>query len=235
MASVDYPEVLVPDAAAWRAWLVENHDGSAGVRLVLHKKGGSVTTLDYDGALNEALCFGWIDGTVRRRDEGSYTQQFTPRRPRSAWSARNVGLVADLTAEGRMAPAGLAAVAAAQSDGRWDAAYAGPATITVPEDVSAALAAVPDAAAVFARLTSQNRFAILYRVGQAKRPETRDRRVAEFVAMLARGEAPYPQSGLSVPSAEAAAPSAESPAAKSPARPKRAQSRSRTGAREKLD
>jgi uncharacterized protein YdeI (YjbR/CyaY-like superfamily) len=226
----ELPELLLPDAAAWRAWLAANHEGSAGVRLVLHKKGGSVTTLDYDQALSEALCFGWIDGTVRRRDEGSFTQRFTRRRARSAWSARNVGLVAELTSEGRMAPAGLAAVAAAQSDGRWDAAYAGPATSTVPDDLAAALAANPAAADLFARLTSQNRFAILYRVGEAKRRETRDRRIAGFVAMLERGETPHPQSAPSTPTAKTPPARETTPTAR-----ERAQSRPRTGAREKLD
>jgi len=163
------------------------------VRLVLHRKGGAVTALTYPLALEEALCVGWIDGQVGRRDEGSFLQRFTPRRPRSPWSVRNTGHVARLLAEGRMQPAGLAAVEAARADGRWDAAYAGPATITVPDDLAAAVATDPAARAMWDVLTSQNRYALLWRLIQIKRADTRARRVAEFVAMLARGETIYPQ------------------------------------------
>jgi uncharacterized protein YdeI (YjbR/CyaY-like superfamily) len=118
-------ELLVADRAAWRAWLLEHHATSTGVRLVLTKKGGTVTELALDDAVEEALCFGWIDGRAKRRDEGSWTVRFTPRRPRSNWSARNVGRVTRLEAEGRMHPAGQAAVDAARADGRWDAATGG--------------------------------------------------------------------------------------------------------------
>jgi uncharacterized protein YdeI (YjbR/CyaY-like superfamily) len=143
--------------------------------------------------LEEALCYGWIDGQVRRRDAGSYRQRFTPRRPRSAWSKRNVDLAERLIAESRMQPAGKAVVEHARSDGRWQAAYAGSATIEVPDDFAQALVAEPRAGATFALLTSRNRYAILYRLATAKRPETRSRRLTEFVAMLARGETIYPQ------------------------------------------
>ncbi len=186
-------ELLVPDAVAWRAWLLEHHADSPGVRLVLHKKGGDVTALDYAGALQEALCFGWIDAQVSRRDEGSFFQRFVPRRPKSMWSARNVGYIAALTEAGLMHPAGIAAVEAAKADGRWDAAYAGPATAQTPPDLMAAIAANPDAQRTYDVLTSQNRFALGFRLGQAKRAETRERRIADFVAMLARGETFYPQ------------------------------------------
>lgn len=117
----ELPELLVTDAAAWRTWLEEHHGDSPGVWLVLHKKGGSVTTLNYEDALLEALCFGWIDGLTRRRDEGSYVQRTTPRRRRSTWSPRNVERVARLEAEGRMHEAGRAQVRLAQTDGRWPA------------------------------------------------------------------------------------------------------------------
>src|SRR3954451_12069710 len=130
--AVELPELLVPDAAGWRAWLADNHASSPGVWLVLTKKGGQVTRLDYAAALDEALCFGWIDGQVGRRDEGSMRQRFTPRRARSAWSKRNVEHIARLSAEGRMTPAGQAAVDAAQADGRWQAAYAGAAAAEFP-------------------------------------------------------------------------------------------------------
>ena len=187
-------ELIVRDAREWRAWLAEHHEQLDGVWLVLAKKGTvEPTSLGYDDALEEALCHGWIDGQVRRRDETTYKQRFTPRRKRSAWSRRNVALAEHLVAEGRMQPAGHAEIERAKLDGRWDAAYAGPATIEVPEDLTAALAAEPKAQAMFERLTSQNRYAVLYRLTTAKRADTRRRRIDEFVAMLARGETPYPQ------------------------------------------
>ncbi|WP_028924398.1 YdeI/OmpD-associated family protein [Pseudonocardia acaciae] len=188
------PELTVADAAAWRDWLAENHADTTGVWLILAKKGTTdPTSLSYDQALDEALCHGWIDGQTRRRDETTYRQRFTPRRSRSRWSARNVDLIARLTAEGRMHPAGVAEVERARQDGRWDAAYAGPKDSTVPDDLAAALAANPRASAMFDILTSQNRYAILHRLGDAKRPETRARRLGEFVAMLGRGETIYSQ------------------------------------------
>ena len=191
----DLEELLVENAAAWAAWLEEHH-ATPGVWLVLAKKSGNPpTSLTYDEALEEALCYGWIDGQVGRRDEGSYRQRFTPRRPRSAWSKRNVGIAERLIAEGRMRPSGQAAIEQARADGRWEAAYAGPATSEVPDDLAAALAAEPKAAETFASLTSQNRYAILYRLATAKRAETRARRLEAFVAMLARGETIHPQRG----------------------------------------
>jgi uncharacterized protein YdeI (YjbR/CyaY-like superfamily) len=191
--AIDYPELLVPDAEAWRSWLSEHHASEPGVRLVLHKKGGTVTELTYEAALQEALCFGWIDGQVNRRDEGSFWQRFTPRRSKSPWSASNVARVAALSADGRMQPSGEAAIAAAKADGRWDKAYAGPATAELPVELVQAIAANPKAQATFDTLTSQNRFALYYRLNEAKRPETRARRIAQFVDMLARGETLYPQ------------------------------------------
>jgi uncharacterized protein YdeI (YjbR/CyaY-like superfamily) len=190
----DLREICVPDAAAWRAWLTEHHSQPDGVWLVLAKKGTSQpTSLRYDEALDEALCFGWIDGQVRGGDGGVYRQRFTPRRARSPWSKRNVDHIRRLIAAGRMHLAGLAEVERAKSDGRWEAAYAGPGTIEVPADLAAALAAEPAAQAMFDVLTSQNRYAVLYRLTSAKRPETRARRLEQFVAMLARGETIYPQ------------------------------------------
>jgi uncharacterized protein YdeI (YjbR/CyaY-like superfamily) len=162
--------------------------------LVLAKKGTtSPTSLTYDQALEEAICFGWIDGQVRRRDERTYLQRFTPRRARSRWSKRNTRLAERLIGEGRMQASGIAEVERAKADGRWEAAYAGPATARVPDDLAAALAAEPKAKTMFGRLTSQNRYAILHRIEAVKRPETRARKIAEFVAMLARGETVHPQ------------------------------------------
>ena len=149
-------ELIVRDAAAWRAWLAEHHAEPEGVWLVLAKKGTvEPTSLSYDDALEEALCHGWIDGQVQRRDETTYKQRFTPRRKRSPWSKRNVGIAERLVSEGRMHEAGYAEIERAKSDGRWDAAYAGPATIEVPEDLAAALAAEPKAQAMFELLTSR--------------------------------------------------------------------------------
>lgn len=189
----DLEELLVPDAAAWRAWLEENHRTSPGVWLVLHKKGGTVTGLDYPAALDEALCFGWIDGQLRRRDDESSFQRMTPRRPRSVWSARNVGHVVRLEEEGKMTDAGRAAVEVAKADGRWDAAYGGQADVKVPADLAAAIAANPEAQAMFDVLTKTNLFALVYRTNSAKQAATRERRIAGFVEMLARGETPFPQ------------------------------------------
>jgi uncharacterized protein YdeI (YjbR/CyaY-like superfamily) len=188
------PELLVDDAGAWRAWLSEHHGNPDGVRLVLAKKGTTEPTrLVYAEALDEALCFGWIDGQVGRRDETTYYQRFTPRRSRSSWSKNNVTSAERLIAAGRMRPAGQAEVDRARADGRWEAAYAGSASITVPADLQAALDATPGAAKMFAMLSRQNRYAILYRLQTVKRESTRIRKIDQYVAMLARGETIYPQ------------------------------------------
>lgn len=189
----DLAELLVPDAVAWRAWLLEHHADSPGVMLVLHKKGGQVTSLEYASALQEALCFGWIDARVNRRDAGSFYQRFLPRRPKSMWSARNVGYIADLLGAGLMHPAGIAAVEAAKADGRWEAAYAGPATAVTPADLLDAIAANPEAQRMYDVLTSTNRYSLNWRLGQVKRADTRTRKIAEFVSMLERRETFHPQ------------------------------------------
>jgi uncharacterized protein YdeI (YjbR/CyaY-like superfamily) len=187
-------ELTVRDAAAWRAWLGEHHDDAAGVWLVLAKKGTSEpTSLTYPQAVEEALCHGWIDGQAQRGDALTYRQRFTPRRARSPWSKRNVAIVERLASEGRMHAAGIAEVERAKGDGRWQAAYAGSASIDVPPDLAEALAAEPRAQAMFDILTRQNRYAVLYRIETAKRADTRTRRIEQFVAMLARGETVYPQ------------------------------------------
>lgn len=188
------PELLVADPAAWREWLDAHHATSTGVRLVLAKKGVTEPTrLTYDGALPEALCYGWIDGQLTRRDEATYCIRFTPRRARSSWSKRNTELAERLIGDGRMHPAGMAQIDAAKADGRWEKAYAGSATIDVPDDLRVALAASPPAQAMWDVLTRTNRYAVLYRVQEAKHAETRARRIAQYVEMLARGETPHPQ------------------------------------------
>jgi uncharacterized protein YdeI (YjbR/CyaY-like superfamily) len=189
------PELLVADAGAWHDWLAAHHgDVSGGVTLVLAKKGATgPTRLTYDDALEEALCFGWIDGKLTPGDDASYRVRFTPRRSRSVWSARNVAIAERLMSEGRMQAGGLAQIDRAKADGRWEAAYGGSARMTVPADLKDALAADDRAQAMFDVLTRTNRFSILFRIHDAKRPETRARRIAAFVEMLARGETPYPQ------------------------------------------
>ncbi|WP_306913408.1 MULTISPECIES: YdeI family protein [unclassified Arthrobacter] len=191
--AVELEELLVKDAAEWRAWLEQHHADSPGVWLVLHKKGGSVTELDYEAALLEALCFGWIDGQGRRRDAESSFQRMTRRGPKSVWSERNVDRIGRLEAAGRMTPAGRAAVDAARADGRWEAAYSGSATAVVPADLAAAIAAEPRAQAMFDVLTSVNRYALIYRTNAVKQASTREKKIARFVEMLARHETPYPQ------------------------------------------
>ena len=192
--AAEQPELIVKDAAAWRSWLRKHHADPVGVMLVLAKKGTvEPTSLNYDEALEEALCHGWIDGQTKQRDEATYKQRFTQRRKRSAWSQRNVGKAERLVAAGRMHPAGLAEIERAKADGRWESAYSGPAAIEMPPDLAVALAADPNAQAMFATLNRLNRYAVLYRVTTAKRADTRARRIERYVSMLARGETVYPQ------------------------------------------
>ncbi len=192
----DQPELTVADATAWREWLVQYHGDQIGIWLVLAKKGTTEpTSLRYQEALLEALCFGWIDGQMRSRDTATMFQRFTPRRARSMWSKRNIGIVALLTEEGRMHPNGVAEVDRAKADGRWDAAYR-QAETDLPDDLARAISAVPAASAMLEVLTKQNKFAMAFRLQQLKRPETRVRRVGEYVEMLARGETIHPQKRL---------------------------------------
>lgn len=180
-------------ASDWRAWLEANHDASPGLWLLIAKKGTGIDTVTHDEAVEEALCFGWIDGQRARHDEIYFLQRFTPRTKRSPWSKINTERVARLTEAGRMHAAGARQVREAKADGRWEVAYAGQATAVVPDDLQAALDASPRAAALFADLDSANRYAILYRIGSVKKPETRARKIATFVADLERGETPHPR------------------------------------------
>ena len=193
MAKAELDELIVGDAEGLRAWLSGNHATSTGVWLALSKKGGTVTTLTWQQAVDEALCFGWIDGQARKRDQETSWIRFTPRTPRSSWSQRNVAHVARLEAQGRMLPPGRAPVEAAKADGRWAAAYAPPSEAEVPADLVAAIAADPAAQAMFDVLTKTNRFALIYRLNSVKRAQTRERKIDEFVSMLARHETIYPQ------------------------------------------
>lgn len=186
--------LTVADARAWAEWLRKQGTRADGVWLVLAKKGTTEpTTLTYEEALEEAICHGWVDGQLAKGDERTFVRRFTPRRPGGAWSKRNVAIATRLIADGRMHRAGFVVVEQAKADGRWDRAYAGPATMEVPSDLAAALKATPLAKAMFERLSSANRYSVLYRVTTAERPETRQRRIEQFVAMLARGETIHPQ------------------------------------------
>jgi uncharacterized protein YdeI (YjbR/CyaY-like superfamily) len=192
VAAADLETRAFASGEEWEAWLREHHDTAPGVWIKFARKGSGIPSVTYMEALHAALCFGWIDGQARAGDESFYVQRFTPRRARSIWSKRNVTFATELIESGRMQPAGLREVERAKADGRWDAAYDAPSTATVPDDLQAALDAEPEAAAFFATLNSQNRYAILHRVQTAKKPETRARRIATFVAMLKRGERLHP-------------------------------------------
>ena len=183
----DLPVEEFASAKAWERWLARHHASSAGVWLRIAKQGTGVTTVDYADALDVALCYGWIDGVRHKHDDRYFRQRFTPRRARSRWSQRNREKAEALVAAGRMRPAGQAQIEAAKADGRWDAAYAGSRTMEVPDDLARALRRNAAARRAFEALDSRNRYAILYRIHDAKRPETRARRIAQFVEMLAEG------------------------------------------------
>jgi uncharacterized protein YdeI (YjbR/CyaY-like superfamily) len=178
--------------AAWDAWLEHQASSSTGVWLRLAKKGATEPTVTYAQAVESALCHGWIDGRKQTENAHYWLQRFTPRAARSIWSQINRQKAQALIASGRMRPAGLRQVQLAQEDGRWDAAYAPASTSTVPEDLQRAMDAHPRAKEFFATLNSRNRYAVLFRVHNAKKPETRARKIAQFMDMLSRGEAPYP-------------------------------------------
>jgi uncharacterized protein YdeI (YjbR/CyaY-like superfamily) len=187
------PRLAFPGAAEWERWLEDHHATCAGVWIEMAKKAVAIPSVRYPEVLESALCFGWIDGRRAALDEHWFLQRFTPRRPRSKWSQINRATAERLIAEERMRPAGLAEVERARTDGRWEAAYAGQRSSAVPADLQRELDARPRASAFFAGLSSQNRYAILYRLAEAKRPETRARRLAKFVAMLEAGEAIHPR------------------------------------------
>jgi uncharacterized protein YdeI (YjbR/CyaY-like superfamily) len=187
----DLPTIPFASSAEWEQWLEENHATVDGVRIKMAKKGTGIDSVRYPEVLDTAICFGWIDGKREALDEEYFLQRFTPRRARSKWSRINVEKVERLTAEGRMRPAGLAEVERAKADGRWEAAYGSPRQMTVPDDLQRELDARPEAKAFFEGLGSQNRYSILYQLEDAKRPETRARRLAKFVAMLEAGEKLY--------------------------------------------
>lgn len=186
------PILLFADQSAWGVWLAAEHTAALGVWLRLAKRGAALQSLTYSEALDVALCYGWIDSHKRTYDAESWIQRFTPRRARSVWSKVNRDKVLALIANGQMQPAGLRAVELAEADGRWAAAYDAQSVAVVPADLQAALDSNAQANAFFVTLNSQNRYAILHRIQTVKKPETRTRRIAEFVAMLERHELIYP-------------------------------------------
>ena len=183
----DLPVLRCADQQAFEDWLTTEHDRAPGAYVAIAKKNAPSPTLTQAEMVESLLCFGWIDGKVQRLDDGYFLTRVTPRRAKSVWSKKNVEWVGRLIEAGRMRPAGLAAVEAAQADGRWDRAYAGAASITVPDDLTAALAASPAARAAFEALDGTNRYAVLWRVHTAATPETRARRIDACVQMLAEG------------------------------------------------
>ncbi len=188
----DDPVLPFADVDAFSAWLAENARTAPVLWVRFYKKGTGIPTISKDDAVDEALCWGWIDGQLGKGDAESWLVRFTPRKPRSPWSKINRERVERMIAAGRMQPDGRAEVEAAKADGRWDAAYDKQSAMTVPADLVAAIEADPAALATYNRLNRQNLFSLSYRVNEAKKAETRRRRIAKFVAMLARGETPHP-------------------------------------------
>ena len=192
MTTKDLPIFPFASRDAWEAWLEEHHAASDGLWLKIAKKGSGIESVSYAEALEAALCYGWIDGQKASFDDSYWLQRFTPRRARSKWSKVNRRKATELIERGEMKPAGLREVERAKADGRWDAAYEPQSAATVPEDLRLELERDEDAREFFETLNSTNRYAILYRIQDAKKPETRARRIAQYVAMLAEGKKLYP-------------------------------------------
>lgn len=186
------PVMAFESTQAWDVWLSAHHADSPGLWLKIAKKGSAGQSISYSDALDVALCHGWIDGQKGRHDDDYWLQRFTPRKPGGNWSKINTERAAALIAGGRMRPAGLREVEQAQADGRWERAYQSQSRITVPDDLARALEANPRAREFFASLDSANRYAVLYRVASAKRPETRAKRIDTFVAMLSEHKKIHP-------------------------------------------
>lgn len=187
-AEKSLPTIAFASRGEWEAWIEENHETMDGVWLKLAKKDSGVAGVSYPEAVEVALCYGWIDGLARKFDEDFWLQRYTPRRKRSKWSKINRDKAESLIEKGMMEPAGLREIERAKADGRWDAAYESPSEATVPEDLHRELEKNEAAREFFATLDSANRYAILHRIEDAKKPETRKRRIEKYVAMLAEGE-----------------------------------------------
>jgi len=192
MKPTDLPILPFASPQKWADWLTKQHDKSAGVWLKLAKKDSGIASVTYEKALEAALCYGWIDGQKKGFDDKYWLQKFTQRGPKSIWSKINTVKAEKLIASGEMKPAGLKAIEAAKKDGRWDAAYDSQKNISVPEDFESALNKNKKAKAFFTTLNSANRYAILFRIQTAKKAETREKRIQQFVEMLERNEKLYP-------------------------------------------
>ena len=188
----DLPVLEFGSQAAWESWLDAHHAAAPGAWLKIAKKGSGAETVSYAEALEAAICYGWIDGQKDRLDDVHWLQRFTPRKPRGRWSRINTDQATELIKAGRMRPAGQREVDLAQADGRWAAAYEGQRAMTVPADLDRELARNEAAREFFGTLSGVNRYAILYRIGSVKRPETRARKIAQYVAMLAEHKTIYP-------------------------------------------
>lgn len=184
----DLPVLFFKGPAEWEAWLGAHFAEPSGVWLKFAKKASGIESLTYQPALQVALCYGWIDGQAQTIDETYYVQKFTPRRTKSIWSKRNIGIVEQLIKEGKMKPSGQAAIDAAKADGRWEQAYDSPSNMTIPDDFQVALDANPQAREFYETLNKTNAFAFLWRIQTAKKAETRTARIEKFIAMLERGE-----------------------------------------------
>jgi uncharacterized protein YdeI (YjbR/CyaY-like superfamily) len=191
-ANHDLPILLFETLHDWTTWLEANHASATGVWVRMAKKASGIPAIDYNQAVEGALCYGWIDGIKKSYDETSWLQKFTPRGPKSIWSKINREKVQALIERGQMRPAGMRAVEAAQADGRWQAAYDSQRNATIPDDFQAALDGSAEASRFFATLNSANRYAFLFRIHQAKRAETRAKRIQDYIAMLERHEKFHP-------------------------------------------
>jgi uncharacterized protein YdeI (YjbR/CyaY-like superfamily) len=185
---VEMPVISFSAPTKWRQWLEENHNIMDGAWLKIFRKGSGIPSVYYATALEEALCFGWIDGQAKKYDEQSYIQKFTPRRPKSLWSKRNIGIVEQLEKEGRMTDAGRRAIEAAKADGRWEKAYDSSSSMVMPEDFMKALAENQEALDFYMTLNKANTYAIGWRLQTAKRSETRAKRMQSILEMMARKE-----------------------------------------------
>jgi uncharacterized protein YdeI (YjbR/CyaY-like superfamily) len=189
MAAESDPEIIAfPSANEWERWLAKTHAGSNGVWLRFFKKASGIPSVTHAQALSAALCYGWIDGSLKKYDKQSWLHRFAPRRPRSVWSKRNRTIAEQLIESGKMKPAGLKAVEAAKADGRWDRAYDSPSKMIVPEDFMKELSRNKQARTFFARLNKANTYAIAWRLQTAKKPDTREKRMRAIIEMLAHGE-----------------------------------------------
>ena len=189
----NYPVKSFKNAAAFESWLERNHKKADGLWLKVAKAKSGIVSISFPDALDLALCYGWIDGLRRGLDEDYYVQKFTPRRAKSVWSVINKNKVAQLIKDGRMKASGLAAIEEAKKNGQWDNAYHSPANISIPDDLQNALDKNKKAKAFFEKLNAQNRYAILYRIHQVKREETKTKKIAEYVKMLEAKKTIYPQ------------------------------------------